>query len=692
MGKQMNKRMAAYVKQRSMLAVWAVLIVLLSEFLSRREGLETLAWPAKRFPEFLLNGLAVGCFILLIAALIGRARIAYWVAALSVSVLSLISGIKLKILGVPLLPWDFVLRGEGGDMAQYVRNVFTVKLISGVLLFLAVSLALLYLPRRHVPKRFSRKERGVCFVLSLALLAPLFFDKPVPLKSWLHVSNLTWDQSENVRTNGFVLSAVMNTQQLVIGKPDGYDKAAVAAFASQHQAKPADDHGVKPNIIVILSEAFWDPTKIPSVTFSRDPLPNFHALQQKFSSGWLLSPQYGGGTANVEFEVLTGNSMRFLPQGAIAYNQYINHEVDSLAGILARQGYVSTAISPFYNWFFNSKEVYKNFGFAKFIPIEYFNPVYEGPYIADSEVANNIMETTRRSPGPDFVFANTMENHFHFYPGKFKENTIEVQGVSGSSKGMLETLAQGLSDADKMLKTLVDHYSALDEPTIIVFFGDHLPYLGDNYEAYKATGYISGEDDPDFLNKMYRTPVLVWNNYLPERKDKLDMSPSFLGPYVLDLAKRPGTYFTDYLHELSQKYPVIPPKNYYAQMGIDAKELKRYESLQYDILFGSREGYGDLRGHIINPDYRLGYEPIVIDEAKLDTASGTLTLTGKYLPPQSIVYWDDKPLQTKWVQEGRLTARVPAELSKSSKGEVKVKIIDNKENVVGQSNIVEPSR
>lgn len=109
--------------------------------------------------------------------------------------------------------------------------------------------------------------------------------------------------------------------------------------------------------------------------------------------------------------------------------------------------------------------------------------------------------------------------------------------MTGEAKGLFETLAQGLQGADNMLKQLVTYYEQKQEPTIIVFFGDHLPSLGENYKAYKDSGYLQ-ENDPDFLNKMYRVPVLVWNNYLPQHQDKLDMSPSFLSSYVLKLAER----------------------------------------------------------------------------------------------------------------------------------------------------------
>lgn len=341
-----------------------------------------------------------------------------------------------------------------------------------------------------------------------------------------------------------------------------------------------------PNIIILLSEAFWDITQIKSLQFSEDPAPMFHALQEKFSHGTLLSPMFGGGTANVELEVLTGHSMRFFPEDSTPYEQYLKQPTASLASLLAGQGYKTTAISPFYHWFFNSSEVYKHLGFSRFISLEYFNPdEYVGPYIGDHAVVRRIIEESERNPGPDFIFANTMENHYHYWPGKFKKNHIEVKShMSNAVTGIAETYAQGLSGADRALQELVLHYSRLKEPTIIVFFGDHLPSL-EKLLVYKESNYISGEDDPDFLEKMHNTPVVIWSNYLPkEAKEELHMSPSFLGPYVLNLAKRPGSPYTDFLSDLYRKMPVLPPKTYYEAMNIDMNLVKQYEERQKAIL------------------------------------------------------------------------------------------------------------
>ncbi|GAA3407629.1 LTA synthase family protein [Paenibacillus hodogayensis] len=685
-----------YLKRRYVMIVLSGWLVLFMEALSRDKVWGAMEWSVLHIPALLLNGLFIFGAWLVLTAATGKLRLSYWIVSAIGFVLALITGIKSKMLGVPLLPWDFVLTGEASDMVEYLKNIFTFQLFADLIVFAGVGWLLLY-KTGHIVKVFHWKERVALATVAVALVLVAYSDKPLPVKSAFGISAINYDQSANVDTNGWLLATVMNLEYMSISKLENYDIQAVHAIVSKSGTPVGGGAGlteeIKPNIIVVLSESLWDPTQLKDVTFSRDPMPFYHSLMETSTNGTLLSPQFGGGTANVEFEVLTGNSMRLLPQGTIPYNQHITHEVDSLASILARQGYYSTAISPFHRWYFNSDKVYENFGFAQYIPLEFFDPVYEGPYIADNEVAKLIIRQTGKSKQPQFVFANTMENHFHYYPGKFAENTIQVEGdFSSDTRGMLETYAQGAQDADNMLRTLVEHYREQSEPTMIVFFGDHLPYLGDDYKAYRDAKWITGDNDPNFLDKMYRTPVVVWNNYLSEPKEKLDMSPAFLGPYVLNKANIPGTYYTQFLSDLYKRSPVIPPKNYYARMKVSEMDMKQYEMLQYDILFGDRYAYGDLKNKIVNPDYFLGLGPIEIDRVTPDAlkkgSETEITVTGQNIPALAKVFAAGKALETRSNPEGTLSAKVPPEALKGGKSVIQVKVLDSKNIVVGQSNTV----
>lgn len=695
------RRIYAHIRPHELPFLLCFGIVVMVEFLSRGGLGAAFAWSFTHLIRFAFNTFIIYSLLMLLTALIGRARVSFWILTPILFVLGLISGIKLKILGIPLLPWDFVLSSESKDMTPYIRNIMSWKIGFGLLLFFLISYAVMKkMPR--VTMKLTWKERGITAVVAIIVLTVLYFDKPIPIKRAFAIEGILWNQSDNVKMNGFTLSTFMNMEQLFVSKLADYSSEMVAGIMKMNapSTKNVGASTAKPNIIVVLSESLWDVTQIPGVTFNKDPLPNLHALQKQYSSGTMLSPQFGGGTANVEFEVLTGNTMRFLPQGSVPYNQYISKQVDSIASITARQGYTSTAVSPFHSWYYKSSDVYRNFGFHNYISLEYFAPNYEGPYIADNEVGKVIINATSRTSGPDFVFANTMENHFHYFPGKFTENSFQItSNVPAETKGLLETYARGANDADRMLQQLVEHYNSIDEPTIIVYFGDHLPSLGDEYKAFKESKYITGESDPDFLNKMYRVPLLIWNNYLPEQpRETLNMSPLFVSPYVLNMAKLPGSYYTDYLYSLFKKIPVIPPKNYYDKFAIKEADLKPYETLQYDILFGDQHAYKDRQLSIIDKDFYLGLGPIKIDTVTPQQPSSASNewqagISGQNMPAGSILFINGKKTSITWNNTSYISVKIPSELQKAAQLEFEIKVIDSQDKVIQQSNTmqVQPS-
>lgn len=665
----------SYLLSRSPILLLPFMLLGLIEFLDRGKVRETFNWVIEEFPELLANATVIGALFLGLIALTGRLRIAFWVLAVPLIVATFISGIKLKILGTPLLPWDLVLGKETADISQHLQGVLSFRAIAAIIVFLIVVVVLM-LKVRLFRLKANWMERILFLLISVFIISSVYSGKPWKAREDFNIATIPWDQSQNYALNGFVLSTLMNIDQIFVPKPAGYSEETMMKIASEKPATPSGATKVKPNIIVILGEAFWDPTLMKNVKFDRDPIPTFHSIHEKYTGGWMLSPQFGGGTANVEFEVLTGLTTRFLPQGAIAYNQYVSQPIDSMASILQRQGYTTTSINPFHNWFYNSKNVYKNFGFSRFISQEFFEPVMKGAFYADSEVGVNIMNETAKTPGPDFVFANTMENHGPYYNGKFPDGvSFKAEGnFSEDSKVILENFAEGLYGTDQMIKALTEHYSKLNEPTIIAFFGDHLPLMGNDYQVYRETGYIS-PNDPDFVKKMYQTPYFVWDNYMGEAKKDMNISPFYLGPYILNQAGLEGTYYTDYLHSLQAKMPILPPQNMYDQYKVLQDEVDKLNMMQYDVLFGKRYGYLPFKDKILSEHFELGYAPVIED---VKVVNNELIVKGQHLPPDSWVYLNGKKLATKRNPDKTLSATLPKD--GLGKGEVKVqiKIFDSK--------------
>jgi phosphoglycerol transferase MdoB-like AlkP superfamily enzyme len=671
------------------------LILFFFEYLARDSVKAVVSWSQEHTLQLELNYLIILGLLLFFVSLCGRTWMAYLFLSAFLTVIGFVSGVKLKFLGIPLMPWDVLLSKETEAISTYLSGIWNWTLLGWLLLFIVLSVVLL----RWTPL-FSMKynwiEKLILLGLACFILTSVYWEKPIDLKNDFNIFNVTWDQAQNYKLNGYLVATALNLKLAFVPKLENYNETNLDKLIQSIPRRTNIYSSIEPNIIVVLSESLWDPTLLPKVTFDQDPMPFMRQLMQNYSSGWMLSPQFGGGTANVEFEVLTGNSMRFTPPGSTPYIQYANHGIDSMASILSRQGYTATAISPFFNWFYNSKNVYKNFGFSQFISLEFFNQNFKGNEIADVEVTKHIIAQTEKTAGPDFVFANTMENHQPYEPHKFYMDPIKVSGaISQKSKGMLESYATGVFDADLMLKTLVEHYTETKEPTIIVFFGDHKPILGSNYGIYTETGYFK-PNEPERLKKEYDVPVVVWNNYLSKHRDPLDISPAFLGPYVLNLAQKEGTAYTDYLYQLSQKIPIIPPSFYYKGFQIQEDELKPYKLFQYDMMFGKQYLLKDYPQAIVNPLFKLGFGKMSIDSVEPDhfTAGvqnddASCIISGRNFVEKSVVYANGKVLETSQRGDGTLKADIPKKLI-DHPGQIilEVKVLDSQHIVVADSNTI----
>ncbi|MNC24071.1 Lipoteichoic acid synthase 2 [compost metagenome] len=420
----------------------------------------------------------------------------------------------------------------------------------------------------------------------------------------------------------------------IITKPAGYGEQAIDTIASKlttlrggtistaavETAEPAEK---LPHVIFVMSEAFWDPTLLPGVTFSEDPLPTIHRLQERYGASTMLSPQFGGGTSNVEFEVLTGFSTSFLPSGSVPYQQYISQPIPSLASFFESRGYRSLAVHSYEGWFWNRNNVYKWMGFEGFKSLTHFTePEYKGAFIADSEVSKSIIREVEKSEEPVFIYAVTMQNHGPYNDDRYGQTDIAIDGdLTDEAKQIINTYTQGAKDADASLKMLIDYFEEEEEPAYIVFYGDHLPMLGYDYDVYRQTGFIGSplteEWSLEELRSMRSVPLVTWTN-VPVKADlPATISSSFLGSFALKaLGIEPAGQFA--LN--AELYPSLPGllRNLTIDSGDtlsgivpeEAKALvEDYRLLQYDMLFGNQYLAGkmdeDFLGRLALPAYNV---------------------------------------------------------------------------------------
>lgn len=237
-------------------------------------------------------------------------------------------------------------------------------------------------------------------------------------------------------------------------------------------------------------------------------------------------------------------------------------------------------------------------GFDKFNAQDTMENVeVDGDYISDLSMSKEIIAELEKHKQPTFIHAVTMQNHFPFTEGRFGENQIEISGLENEeSKAELETYTEGLRRSDEALKYLIEQLDNLDRPTLLVFFGDHLPSLGINKSLYKETGYITNEKTLSERLAMAQTPLLMYANFdIPN--DNLGLvSPIYFSNLVFDYAGLNKAPFYQFLSKLYEEIPVLRDelrigKDGEAIKGLTAKQkemLKQYEFIQYDLLVGKQ--------------------------------------------------------------------------------------------------------
>lgn len=540
-------------------------------------------------------------------ALLGRRHQGLMIVAPLTLTLAFVGHQKSLYLGDPLYPTDFLYARQIVELMPLLvreRPLAAVATVIGIVGTLTLLVFAWRLWRRRVAP-ISYRGRVARLALTVPLLAFFVSIMDYATFSWtrdrLQIIPMMWDQKENYNSNGFALAFALNVPMAHVTAPPGFSDKAVAAIAKPQVAAsvPAE----KPDIIIVMSESFWDPTKLPGVTITPDPLPSVRALQ----SGSMFSPEFGGMTANIEFEALTGFSNAFLPAGSIPYQQYVRAPIPSVATFLKSVGYETRAIHPGTNWFWNRTPVYADFGFDDFKSEENLPPLQKrGPLASDAAMTDEIIREADATQDPFFFFAVSLQNHGPYEPNRYPDPTHKVEGAKTQwARDSLLSYAEGAADADRGLQRLVDWAKARSRPTVIAFFGDHLPPLG---PVYVETGFLKDNVAPrkeaaDLMMLHHETPLVVWSNQTGPVEDMGAVSPAFLPLHILTAAGISHPYYTGFLGELSEHYRVVdrnmllttggdPVEDWSRQKKIDP-DIRDFRFLQYDMMFGKHRAARD---------------------------------------------------------------------------------------------------
>lgn len=438
---------------------------------------------------------------------------------------------------------------------------------------------------------------------------------------------------------GFVYGFSTSVVDRGMKKPENYSPESIET-AKENSKKETTENTEKPNIITVLLESFIDPTEVDFLQFSQDPIPNFRKLTENFTTGYLKVPVVGAGTANTEFEILTGMSMQYFGTGEYPYKTILKQtDCESIASDLSKIGYGSHVVHNNGGNFYSRANAFSMMGFDSFtskelMDIKEYTPLGSWP-TDDILIDETIKALDSTENTPDFVYTITVSGHGDYPTDKvLAAPDIYVSGAKDeASNNQWEYYVNMIHRVDKFIGDLTAELEKRDENTIVVFFGDHLPSLG-----------LTDEDMAS--GSTFLTKYATWNNFGLTKEDADLAAYELLANTTNALGIHEGTIFT------------------YEQNAIDngtrgqEAYLNGLDHLQYDLLYGERYAYNGTDPYPAT-DLVMGVEDTSIVGIHPSAYAGYTSISGTNFTRWSKVYVNDDKVPTYYVNSSRL--RIPEE-------------------------------
>jgi phosphoglycerol transferase MdoB-like AlkP superfamily enzyme len=593
-------RGSAWLRYSVIIILAAAILTVLAEAILRGSLVEALQFAASRSHPGAATVGVIALALIATDALMRRGLQSILVIGPILLGLAWVGHEKINYLGAPPYPTDLLFARQIAELMPLMvaeRPTAAVAICVAMVFSIALVLFLWRWSKRLKPMTW--RGRLVRIAVSVPLLAYLgtHMDHAShsPMRNSLKIAPMMWDQKANYAHNGLVLAFAFNVPMANVTAPVGYSRETLAQI-------PVDETlytpSKRPDIVMVMSESFWDPTRIPGTSFSIDPIATTRSLQ----SGHIFSPEFGGMTANVEFEALTGFSNAMLPYGSIPYQQYVRGEMPSLASFLAQEGYRTLAIHPFQGWFWNRSRVYQSFGFHHFLSEENLGPMNKrGQLVSDGALMDRVMAEVDASTDPAFVFTVTLQNHGPYEANRYQDQRLEVETLAGEpSRKAFHTFAEGMMDSDQSLKALIEWAEKRERETIVVFFGDHLPPFGNNWvsSGFMERTVSNRFGEPAALTRERETPLVIWSNRNGRIRDLGTISPQFLPLHTLQAARINHPYYTGFLGQLHERWKVVDrhmlvdnegtARPGWSHYGVEEPDIRHLRMIQYDIMFGDR--------------------------------------------------------------------------------------------------------
>lgn len=573
------------------------------EFFAMTEKYPALIW---------LNYIPIPLCMILLYFLFNNALLSVFICSGIFSLMAVVNNVKIQMRQDPFIPSDITLINEVKAIftsfdESYIKTATTAIIIFVVLILISLIF--------FKGKKMDNMVRFTCFISTLAIMMCIHFSVYASSSYYdsFKIKGNYYFKVNHYESKGFLYSFVHDIHTLSVKKPVGYDKTVYEKMENKTKIPNSLKTKEKPHIIMIMGEAFSDLSENENIDFKgyRDPLKNFKELSKSDNavSGHIVVPNFGGGTSDTEFDVLTACSTRFIDNPLSSYS-FVRKDFDAIPSILDTIGYDSVAIHPGYSWFYNRYNVYNYFGFDKSIFLEdNFEPVTQnkGMYISDEATTDKIIENfeehIENSDNPLFTFCVTIQNHGPYeekygFDGRNFNTDMELTDHQTSIMG---NYFEGVKDADKELGRLTDYFEDNDEPVVIVYFGDHLPGFSNGTENFEALEYdinLNGTKE-EYLNA-YKTPFLIWENdsakeitdikevektlNLPE---DMTISSNYLGSLVMELMGYERLYpLWQFSNNIMEEVPVVTEYFYVNNKGEITEKLPEKETEDVNLLKG----------------------------------------------------------------------------------------------------------
>jgi len=415
-----------------------------------------------------------------------------------------------------------------------------------------------------------------------------------------------------------------------ISEPNGYTKKAMAKIDKDgelNQTATSRSSDELPNIIVVQLESYFDVANAEFFTTSEDACPNLHNLYQNYSNGYFKVPSVGAGTANTEFEVLTGMNLRYFGPGEYPYKTYSKkHPTESAATALASLGYGTHALHDNTGNFYSRANVFNNMGFDTFTSKEFMNVLQttENGWAKDEILTHHIMEAMDTTKQEDFVFTVSVQGHGNYPEIQVIENPkIKVEGIEDEAlKNKWEYYVNQVYEMDQFVGDLIKAVEERNEPSVVVFYGDHLPTMGLKAEDLKS-------------RYLYNTNYVIWDNIGLQKHDKNIPAYQLMSEVLNRLDIHSGTVF-----------------NYHQQRKGTKNYLSDLELLQYDILYGKQYVYNGkapiTEGHMV-----MGIRNVSLSSIVPQLNSG-YSLYGENFTKYSRVYVNGEKQKSSFLNNTRI--------------------------------------